>query len=483
MGSPLKRKKNLAINKQYVKYETIDDRMDIPEEDKGEWRVLQMEYGLSKLAVQVNATEEEDALTDKEDNLAYLQFPIIKPKVVVEDKPSKIIPSDRGSVQVSEDASAQISVCDNPNDITLNNILLPIYTDLDPQMTFGNSHRTFKSSCLKTKDKEISEDLNDSSNQNETDIVSIEGTVWIMKKKDQVVKKWSVLFNKSLYLYKDQHDEFYEKIYYLSSLFVKEDTEDCFDNNKRALRLSLNGKEKLVLFESDEQKDIWMMALKKIEKKSNVNLFYNFEGIIGKGSFGLVKKAYKVLTKEPVAIKIINKNETTAGLGILKMEIECMRLCKHPNICQLHEIYETEDCLFLVTEYLEGGNLRNYIKMNTGNISEKKIKQIFASLVSAVYYMQKIGIMHRDLKPENILLTDKTENSDVKILDFGLATVKGPNQFSKEKVGTISYIAPEIHEGKPYDKAVDIWSLGIILYFLLSGKLPFEGEAEKDKIR
>ena len=81
----------------------------------------------------------------------------------------------------------------------------------------------------------------------------------------------------------------------------------------------------------------------------------------------------------------------------------------------------------MITEYLSGGNLRNYIKVNNGNLPEKRIKQIFASLVSAVYYMQKIGIVHRDLKPENILLVDSTESSDVKILDFGLATVKGPN--------------------------------------------------------
>lgn len=160
-------------------------------------------------------------------------------------------------------------------------------------------------------------------------------------------------------------------------------------------------------------------------------------------------------------------------------EIETLKMCQHPNIMRLLDVFENIEYIYLVTELFSGGNLYQYMENAKFKIPEPRVRKIIHSLATAVYYLHKYGIVHRDLKPENIMMTDKTANSDVKIVDFGLAKILGPSQTCTEVYGTLAYIAPEVLQNKPYGMAVDIWSLGIITYFLLAGVLPFD---DKDDV-
>ena len=166
-----------------------------------------------------------------------------------------------------------------------------------------------------------------------------------------------------------------------------------------------------------------------------------------------------------------------------RREIEILKMCQHPNIVKLLDIFENQDYIYIVMEKLEGGDLFEYLEKRKFDVTEKRTKEICHQLAAALYYLHKFGVAHRDLKPENILMALDDNKSDCLIADFGLSRVIGPNESSLEAFGTLSYVAPEVLEAKPYGKEVDIWSLGVITYLLLSGCLPFDDEEDKEVAR
>lgn len=165
-----------------------------------------------------------------------------------------------------------------------------------------------------------------------------------------------------------------------------------------------------------------------------------------------------------------------------RYEIETLKLCQHPNIMGLYEIFENADYIYLVLEHLSGGSLSQYFAENNNNISEDCACRFIYSVTQALHYMYTYGIVHRDIKPDNIVLTSSLEGSDVKIVDFGLAKIFEPKELSDDSVGTLCFAAPEILLGKKYDMKVDIWSLGILMYLLLSGELPFNDATSEREI-
>jgi serine/threonine protein kinase len=135
-------------------------------------------------------------------------------------------------------------------------------------------------------------------------------------------------------------------------------------------------------------------------------------------------------------------------------------------------------------EYCAGGDLFSYLEKRSFKIPENKSAEIIHKLATAIYYIHSYGITHRDLKPENILMTDTTDESDIRLVDFGLSKIIGPEETCNEPFGTLSYVAPEVLLELPYNKMVDIWSLGVITYLLLCGCLPFDDEhSEKEVAR
>ena len=133
-------------------------------------------------------------------------------------------------------------------------------------------------------------------------------------------------------------------------------------------------------------------------------------------------------------------------------------------------------------EYCGGGDLLSYIKKTNYKLSEHHTCEIIHKLSMAIYYIHSYGILHRDLKPSNILMTDHSEKADIRLLDFGLGKIVGPNQKCTEPYGTLSFVAPEVLKGKPYDKSVDLWSIGIITFLLLCGYLPFDDKHSEREI-
>ncbi|XP_057694045.1 MAP/microtubule affinity-regulating kinase 4 isoform X4 [Corythoichthys intestinalis] len=205
---------------------------------------------------------------------------------------------------------------------------------------------------------------------------------------------------------------------------------------------------------------------------------YRLLKTIGKGNFAKVKLARHILTGREVAIKIIDKTQLNpSSLQKLFREVRIMKTLNHPNIVQLFEVIETEKTLYLIMEYASGGEVFDYLVAH-GRMKEKEARGKFRQIVSAVHYCHQKNIVHRDLKAENLLLD---ANSNIKIADFGFSNEFMAGSKLDTFCGSPPYAAPELFQGKKYDgPEVDIWSLGVILYTLVSGSLPFDGQNLKE---
>lgn len=134
-------------------------------------------------------------------------------------------------------------------------------------------------------------------------------------------------------------------------------------------------------------------------------------------------------------------------------------------------------------ENLKGGDLFNYLESRDFTITQERARDLSHEIATAIYYLHQFGIAHRDLKPENILMTSTEDDAHPKLVDFGLSKIIGPGETCNDPFGTLSYVAPEVLLQKPYDKSVDLWSLGIIIYLLLSGTLPFDDDDDREIAR
>ncbi|MED6127145.1 CBL-interacting serine/threonine-protein kinase 25 [Stylosanthes scabra] len=204
---------------------------------------------------------------------------------------------------------------------------------------------------------------------------------------------------------------------------------------------------------------------------------YEMGRVLGQGNFAKVYYGRNLATNESVAIKVIKKEKLKKERLVkqIKREVSVMRLVRHPNIVELKEVMATKGKIFLVMEYVKGGEL--FKKVEKGKLKEEVARKYFQQLISAVDFCHSRGVTHRDLKPENLLLD---ENEELKVSDFGLSAL--PEQRRADGMlitpcGTPAYVAPEVLKKKGYDGSkADIWSCGVILYALVCGYLPFQGE-------
>uniref|UniRef100_A0A7I2V4L1 MAP/microtubule affinity-regulating kinase 3 n=1 Tax=Homo sapiens TaxID=9606 RepID=A0A7I2V4L1_HUMAN len=205
---------------------------------------------------------------------------------------------------------------------------------------------------------------------------------------------------------------------------------------------------------------------------------YRLLKTIGKGNFAKVKLARHILTGREVAIKIIDKTQLNpTSLQKLFREVRIMKILNHPNIVKLFEVIETEKTLYLIMEYASGGEVFDYLVAH-GRMKEKEARSKFRQIVSAVQYCHQKRIVHRDLKAENLLLD---ADMNIKIADFGFSNEFTVGGKLDTFCGSPPYAAPELFQGKKYDgPEVDVWSLGVILYTLVSGSLPFDGQNLKE---
>lgn len=224
---------------------------------------------------------------------------------------------------------------------------------------------------------------------------------------------------------------------------------------------------------------------------------------LGEGGMGVVYKAQDQRLNRPVAIKILNINLKTKEKDSLRFihEARAASALNHPNICTIHDIGEEQDKKYIVMEFIEGETLQKILERR-GSLPEKEVIDLTIQICDALAPVHSNGIIHRDIKPDNIIITGK---KNIKIMDFGLAKVisdKTEDIYQKNSIevnyhdlepsslkttigsliGTVTYMSPEQATGKKVDHRSDIFSLGIVLFELLTGKLPFEAETKIDVI-
>ncbi|XP_061731192.1 calcium/calmodulin-dependent protein kinase type 1 [Nerophis ophidion] len=211
------------------------------------------------------------------------------------------------------------------------------------------------------------------------------------------------------------------------------------------------------------------------KKTSDIKEHYDFKEVLGTGAFSEVLLAEEKRTQRLVAIKCIPKKALEGKENNIENEIAVLHRIKHPNIVSLEDIFESASHLYLVMQLVSGGELFDRI-VEKGFYTERDASQLIRQILDAVKYLHDMGIVHRDLKPENLLYYSMNEDSEIMISDFGLSKIEGTGSVMSTACGTPGYVAPEVLAQKPYSKAVDCWSIGVISYILLCGYPPFYDE-------
>ena len=314
--------------------------------------------------------------------------------------------------------------------------------------------------------------------------IMYENWVYKLTENKKLKKFYLALVNKDIYYYKDKEKKNMLGMHNLSGCFVQEDTQKTSIENQNfyVFEIFFNNKSKTRKYYTPDI-EIMKNFVKYIKEAIGYMKFsdyYDLKEVIGKGKFGVVNRGIHKKTQQQVAVKIINKDsiKTLEDKELVRIEIGILKLCHHPNVVRLLDHLENEDYIFIVTEYIEGGTLGQYFKKKNFNFSERQASSIMSQIANGVKYLHKYGIVHRDLKPDNIMITQQNELGIIKIMDFGLSKIVSTQEKMVDGYGTLSYVAPEVLLRTPYNKEVDIWSMGIILYYMLCGHLPFKGNKE-----
>ena len=345
--------------------------------------------------------------------------------------------------------------------------------------------------ALMNKDIDYEKNLNPINEENEfqNDIIEeknimYENWVYKLTENKKIKKFYLVLINKDIYYYKDQEKKNFLGMHNLSGCFVQEQPNQMEIEGKNfyIFEIFFNNKSKTRKYYTPDI-EIMKHFIKNIKEAIGYMKFsdyYELKEVIGKGKFGVVNLGIHKKTQQQVAVKIINKDsiKTTEDKELVRIEIGILKLCHHPNVVRLLDHLENEDYIFIVTEYIEGGTLGQYFKKRNFNFSERQASSIMSQIANGVKYLHKYGIVHRDLKPDNIMITQQNDFGIIKIMDFGLSKIVSTQEKMVDGYGTLSYVAPEVLLRTPYNKEVDIWSMGVILYYMLCGHLPFKGNKE-----
>ena len=256
-----------------------------------------------------------------------------------------------------------------------------------------------------------------------------------------------------------------------------------------SIKFSRNNRCSVFMIREQESFQSFFTAVRPYVIQENFHEIYTCKKIIGKGGFASVYLCCNKKTNEKVAVKAFSKKQIRKehnGIEILINEIKISRSLNHSNIMKFIELFETEGSIYMVLELLEGEELLTYTR-NKGKLSIKVICKIVRSVLKSLVYLDEKGIIHRDLKPSNIIL--KSENNkdcpSIKLIDFGLATHENVSNYIVPRCGTPGFIAPEIlgfvSEAKyKQTSKSDVFSLGVLLYYLIVGSLPFHADTVEE---
>ena len=284
--------------------------------------------------------------------------------------------------------------------------------------------------------------------------------------------------------YKHQTDTSHKGMHSLVDSYIKPCGKvTMFGNSLYRFEIFFQNKVREYYVQDEKNYNLWIEKLLLATGNVNITNKYDINENIGSGKFGIIKQVINKETKEICCLKVMNKKAMKGSdLQELKTEVEIMKICQHPNLVRLYDIYENQENTYLVMEYCEEGDLFKHLENYNFKLSEKNVIAIIKQLLSGVYYLHQYGITHRDLKPENILVKKIGGQYIFKIADFGLSKIISPDESCEEPYGTLVYCAPEIVAHKPYNKQVDLWSLGIMTYLMLIGCLPFNVNSKEKEI-
>ncbi|VDK29673.1 unnamed protein product [Gongylonema pulchrum] len=206
--------------------------------------------------------------------------------------------------------------------------------------------------------------------------------------------------------------------------------------------------------------------------------------VLGSGQFGTVYGGVHRKTGKHVAVKLIDKMKFPSNKeAALRTEVDILRKVRHPGVVAFQEMLETSDRIFVVMEKLKGDMLEMILSSEKGRLSERITQFLVYQILIALRYLHSLNIVHCDLKPENILLASDSDFPQVKLCDFGFARIIGERGFRRSVVGTPAYLAPEVLRNRGFNRSLDMWSVGVIVYVSLSGTFPFnEDEDINDQI-
>lgn len=204
---------------------------------------------------------------------------------------------------------------------------------------------------------------------------------------------------------------------------------------------------------------------------------YDLDEQIGKGGFSTVRIAYERKMHQKVAVKIAKRSQLQDDISAWEQEFQILKSLHHPHIVKAYGLFHEAENLYMVLEFMPGGELFDRI-VERKKYTEEVAQNAFRQILLAIEHFHSHDIIHRDLKPENLLLTSREDDSNLKVADFGLARFVRAGDELVSRAGTPDYIAPEVVRSKPLTKAVDMWAAGVILFILLGGYSPFH---KKDK--
>lgn len=238
--------------------------------------------------------------------------------------------------------------------------------------------------------------------------------------------------------------------------------------------------DKVIVVLRAESADIferWAVALNRCAG-AEFERFYKREKPIGKGHFSSVYLATDRATGDKFAVKVIkrDKNDLERSKKFIRREVKVLSITEHANVIKAVDFFSSSGKPHIVLEYIPGGSLRDLIRKHK-QLSEAHARPVMRGILQGVAYLHACNIVHRDLKPENILMKNPYVS---KITDFGLATFRNEDKHIHSVVGTPSYVAPEVIRNVPYGPPADVWSCGVMLYFMLSGERPFNGDNREE---
>ena len=317
-----------------------------------------------------------------------------------------------------------------------------------------------------------------------------ENYIFKISENNKITKFYLLLIKNDIYYFKKNDKKELIGMHNLSSCFLLEyenKGEKIIDNViYYSFSLFFKSNSKIRKFYSDDIL-IYTDFISNIKKSigfRNFSDFYEIKEIINEGKNRSVNKGIKKDTGEYVTIKKIKKNEDTKKKEeLFHYEIEILKFCKHKNIVQLIDYFETIEEMIIILKYIEGNTLGCFLKEKNFNLNEIEVANIIYQISQGVKYIHKFGIIHRDLKPDNIMIMSNKRNNDdiiVKITDFGFSKIVSKEEKLTEGFGTLYYAAPELIQNLPYNLEIDVWSLGVIIYYMFTGRYPFGGKSEDE---